>query len=64
MISRKPYTTEKAAYYGEKYHMLFDDIPVEYADMYEDIDIIVTNDSFLPSTFLNYDWLGDFNTRA
>lgn len=30
----------------------------------EDIDIIVTNDSFLPSTFLNYDWLGDFNTRA
>lgn len=41
MISRKPYTTEKAAYYGEKYHMLFDDIPVEYADMYEDIDIIV-----------------------
>ncbi|MBR6192270.1 MAG: hypothetical protein IKQ68_08955 [Prevotella sp.] len=41
MISRKPYTTEKAAYYGEKYHRLFDDIPVEYADMYEDIDIIV-----------------------
>ena len=30
----------------------------------EDMDIIITNDSFLPSTFLNYDWLGDFNTRA
>ena len=35
------YRTEKAAYYGEKYDGIFDDIPREYAEMYEEMDIIL-----------------------
>lgn len=35
------YRTEKAAYYGEKYDGIFDDIPWEYAEMYEEMDIIL-----------------------
>ena len=35
------YKTEKAAYYGEKYDGIFDDIPWEYAEMYEEMDIIL-----------------------
>ena len=35
------YRTEKAAYYGEKYDGIFDDIPSEYAEMYEEMDIIL-----------------------
>ena len=29
----------------------------------EEIDIVITNDSYLPSCFLSLEWLGDFNIR-
>ena len=35
------YRTKEAAYYGEKYDGIFDDIPSEYAEMYEEMDIIL-----------------------
>ena len=35
------YRTEKAAYYGDKYDGIFDDIPWEYVEMYEEMDIIL-----------------------
>lgn len=30
----------------------------------EEIDIVITNDSYLPSCFLSLEWLGDFNIRG
>lgn len=30
----------------------------------EDIDINIINDSYLPSTFISYDWIGDFTARV
>ena len=35
------YRTEKAAYYGKKYDGIFDNLPLEYAEMYEEMDIIL-----------------------
>ena len=35
------YITAEAAYYGEKYDGIFDSIPSEYAEMYEEMDIIL-----------------------
>ena len=30
----------------------------------EEIDIVISNDSYLPSCFLSLEWLGDFNIRG
>ena len=30
----------------------------------EDVNIMITNNSYLPSCFLSMEWLGDFNIRG